>query len=172
VPAPIATPTLAWVRAGASLTPSPTMTTMLPLFCNSLICLYLSSGNTSAKTVSIPSCLAIGVAAVLVSPVSIATLTPSWWSSSTACFDSFLTLSLNPKIPITSFSVATKTGVLPSVANRSRIATALAVNRFFFFISRWLPTKYFLPLTVPSMPIPAQFLTLVASTKLIFLFLR
>src|SRR5881397_1713969 len=34
VPAPIAIPTSAWTSAGASLTPSPTIATRCPFFCN------------------------------------------------------------------------------------------------------------------------------------------
>ncbi len=50
VPAPIATPTSARTRAGASLIPSPIMATLLPASWICLISCSLSWGNTSATT--------------------------------------------------------------------------------------------------------------------------
>ena len=71
VPLPIAIPTSAWASAGESFTPSPTITTFLPCSCKSLTFLYLSSGETSAITSSIPNFLAITFAVLSLSPVSI-----------------------------------------------------------------------------------------------------
>src|ERR1700730_2485228 len=59
VPAPIAKPTSAWVKAGASFTPSPTIPTFLSCAWSSLTLLALSPGSTSANTLSIPR-LALG----------------------------------------------------------------------------------------------------------------
>lgn len=73
VPAPIAMPTSALARAGASLTPSPTtMATRWPRFCNSATFESLSSGRTSAKYSSIPSSLATAAATCSASPVVMA----------------------------------------------------------------------------------------------------
>ena len=59
VPVPIANPTSASAKAGASLMPSPTKA-ILPYFAlSALTALTLPSGRTSAMTSSMPSCLAI-----------------------------------------------------------------------------------------------------------------
>jgi len=50
VPLPIAIPTSEVARAGASLTPSPTIKTFLPWLCKSLIISSLSTGNKFALT--------------------------------------------------------------------------------------------------------------------------
>ena len=49
VPAPMAMPTSAATRAGASLTPSPTMATRRPRDCTSRTFSAFSCGSTSAK---------------------------------------------------------------------------------------------------------------------------
>ncbi|MNC31937.1 hypothetical protein D3C75_802740 [compost metagenome] len=77
VPVPIASPTSASANAGASLMPSPTKATRAPLTRNFFSAATLPSGNTSAATSSIPSCLAIAAAVAALSPVIIATLRPS-----------------------------------------------------------------------------------------------
>ena len=56
VPAPMAMPTSARISAGASLIPSPTIATFLPWACNLRTCASFSCGNTSAITLSSPSC--------------------------------------------------------------------------------------------------------------------
>ncbi len=50
VPAPMASPTSARARAGASLMPSPTMATFFPWLWSSAIFRSLSWGSTSAMT--------------------------------------------------------------------------------------------------------------------------
>ena len=45
---PMATPMSAFLRAGASLTPSPVMATMCPRSCNAWTILSLCSGETRA----------------------------------------------------------------------------------------------------------------------------
>ena len=72
VPAPIAIPIFALVSAGASLIPSPTMTT-LPFFCSSLTTCSLPSGSTPAITSSTPASFPIACAVRSLSPVSITT---------------------------------------------------------------------------------------------------
>ena len=56
VPVLIAMPTLAWASAGESFTPSPTIATMWPVFCNSFTLFTLSDGNVSANTDDTPTC--------------------------------------------------------------------------------------------------------------------
>ena len=55
VPEPMAMPTSAWARAGASLMPSPTMATSRPSACSRLISAAFCSGSTSASTRSTPA---------------------------------------------------------------------------------------------------------------------
>src|SRR5665647_3262052 len=84
VPAPIATPMSAVARAGASLTPSPTMATRRPARCSSVTLSALSPGRTSAMTVSMPSWAAIRRAVASLSPVSMTTVMPRSCRSRTA----------------------------------------------------------------------------------------
>ena len=56
VPAPMARPTSARARAGASLMPSPTIATFFPWLWSSAIFRSLSWGRTSAMTSVTPSC--------------------------------------------------------------------------------------------------------------------
>src|SRR2546429_233444 len=101
VPAPIAIPTSAWTRAGASFTPSPTIATRCPSFCSRSIVAALSPGRTSAKTVSMPSCPAAYAAVARLSPVSIATRIPIVFRSAIASRDSSRIRSARAMIPAT-----------------------------------------------------------------------
>ncbi|MNT22252.1 hypothetical protein D3C72_1576310 [compost metagenome] len=55
VPVPMAMPTSAWARAGASLMPSPTMATFWPSAWKRLTQSALCSGRTSATTREMPA---------------------------------------------------------------------------------------------------------------------
>ena len=68
VPVPIAIPTSAWASAGASLTPSPAIATILPSDWSFFIFSILSCGKTWAITSSIPTRDAICFAAFSSSP--------------------------------------------------------------------------------------------------------
>ena len=72
VPAPMAMPISALVRAGASLIPSPTMVTF-PLRFKERITLSFPSGSTPAITSSTPASFPIACAVRSLSPVSITT---------------------------------------------------------------------------------------------------
>ena len=76
VPAPIAMPTSAAARAGASLMPSPIMATLCPWVFSWLIFFSLSWGSTSATTSSMPSRFLTASAVRLLSPVSMTTRMP------------------------------------------------------------------------------------------------
>ena len=90
-PAPIAIPTSAEVRAGASFMPSPTITT-LPCFLRFLITLSLPSGRTPAMTSLMPALFAIAFAVFSLSPVSITVRMPiSLSSAQAASLSSFIT---------------------------------------------------------------------------------
>ncbi len=80
VPAPMAMPTSAAARAGASLIPSPIMATLWPPAFSSRIFFSLSWGRTSATTSAMPSCLRTASAVLLLSPVSITTRMPIFWN--------------------------------------------------------------------------------------------
>ena len=76
VPLFMATPTLAWARAGASFVPSPIMATSLPAACSFLIYSILSSGLASAMKSSTPAFSAIYLAVNGLSPVTMTVFTP------------------------------------------------------------------------------------------------
>lgn len=78
---------------GASLTPSPTIATVSPLPCTSLILAAFSSGSTSAKKSSSPSSAATAFATARESPVSIMHWMPKRLSSLTPSRDSDRTTS-------------------------------------------------------------------------------
>src|SRR5206468_4122126 len=69
VPVPIASPRSACARAGASLTPSPTIATTAPVSWSRATTAALSAGRTSAITSSIPTSAATARAVSSLSPV-------------------------------------------------------------------------------------------------------
>ena len=85
VPAPMAMPRSACASAGASLTPSPTIAVNLPSAWSCLTPSALSSGSTSAKTRSMPTCFATASAVRRLSPVIITGSMPSALRSAMAC---------------------------------------------------------------------------------------
>ena len=84
VPAPMARPTSARARAGASLMPSPTMATFLPSAWRAATFRSLSWGRTSASTEVTPSSLPMASAVRRLSPVSMTTSSPSSRNAATA----------------------------------------------------------------------------------------
>ncbi|OPY59774.1 MAG: hypothetical protein A4E57_04667 [Syntrophorhabdaceae bacterium PtaU1.Bin034] len=77
VPVPMAMPTCAWARAGASFMPSPAIATILPCSWSFFTMRAFLSGSTSAITSSSPSFLATASAVVRLSPVTMMTRIPS-----------------------------------------------------------------------------------------------
>ena len=77
VPVPMAIPTSAWARAGASLMPSPTMATCRPCCCSFFTSSAFCDGNTSASTSSISTSRATASAPRFESPDTIITPRPS-----------------------------------------------------------------------------------------------
>ena len=84
VPVPMAMPTSALARAGASLMPSPIMATFLPSAWSLRTSSSLSWGRTSATTRSMPVWRRMASAVFLLSPVSMTTSMPSFLSSAMA----------------------------------------------------------------------------------------
>ncbi len=127
VPAiPMAIPTSASFRAGASFAPSPVMATMCPCLLRASTILYLCSGETRAKTATssitsarasssissrseparvfdpseaIPISFAIASAVTLWSPVAIITLIPALWQRAMEVLASGLGGSIIPEKP-------------------------------------------------------------------------
>ena len=112
--APKAIPTSADVSTGASFTPSPTNAT--GRFFIDSIATSLSAGKQSALTFDMPSCLAIALAVVLLSPVTIRIFfTPSFLIFASIDLVSGLIASSKLIDPITVPSTATSAVVSVSV---------------------------------------------------------
>ena len=118
VPAPMAIPTSARVRAGASLIPSPTIATFPSSF-NFLITSSFPSGKTPAITSSTPACSPIAFAVRSLSPVSMTTLIPIFFNSLTACGLFSFIMSATAIMPISSSFLPKNNGVFPSDAKLS-----------------------------------------------------
>src|SRR6266568_4679315 len=123
VPLPMAIPRSAWTSAGASLTPSPTIATVLPWACRRAISPTLSAGMTSASARSMPTLAAIAAAVVWLSPVSMATSRPMACSRATCSAAPGLSVSATASTPRTSPSQPAHTTVLPCRSSRSAAAS-------------------------------------------------
>ena len=114
VPVPMAIPTSASLRAGASLMPSPAIATCLPPARSIFTWATFPAGSISASTVSSPSCLATAAAVRRLSPVSMTSFRPSAWRSLMASAVVALIGSATARIPAILPSMATNITVLPS----------------------------------------------------------
>src|SRR6266542_2427968 len=123
VPLPMAIPRSAWTSAGASLTPSPTIATVLPWACRRAISPTLSAGMTSASARSMPTLAAIAAAVVAVSPNNIATSRPMACSRATCSAAPGLSVSATASTPRTSPCQPAHTTVLPCRSSRSAAAS-------------------------------------------------
>ena len=112
VPAPMAIPISAVVRAGASLMPSPVITTR-PCSLSLSISLALASGYTPAMTSSTPASDPIAAAVRSLSPVNITTCMPIFLSCDTASVLSSFKVSATAIIPSMLLPSAKIRGVLP-----------------------------------------------------------
>ena len=154
VPVPIADPTSAWARAGASLMPSPTMPTTLPSACRRRTSAALWSGITSATTRVMPTWRAIAAAVCRLSPVIITTSMPRAWRAATAAGAPSLRVSATATTPAGCPSTATSIAVLPSAASRSWAASRTAASTPNASSSRRLPTSTGRPSTRAITPWP------------------
>ena len=155
VPAPMAMPVSARVRAGASLMPSPTMAT-LPDSCSLRMTASLPSGRTPAITSSTPACLPMASAVRWLSPVSITTRMPMFCSSWMARGLSSLMVSATAMTPISLPAPPKKRGVLPcaeraaaSFCNASGTSTLVAMKLA-------LPPKISMPSSLAERPLPGR----------------
>ena len=141
--------------------PSPTIATRgraklpkAPADCNRLIAPALSSGNTSAMTRSMPTCLATASALRWLSPVIITMSRPSWRSSAIASLAPGFTVSATAMTPIARPSSATAIAVFPAACSRSRSASSPARATPWASISLGLPTMTAWPATEAWTPKP------------------
>jgi hypothetical protein len=112
--------------AGASLTPSPTITTLRPPVWKRLTAAALSSERTCAATSSMLRRLATESATAYASPVIIATLIPIAWSRLIASADSGRISSSTASAPITLPPATTCRTVRPSLAHASVAGSAFS----------------------------------------------
>ena len=138
VPAPIAIPISARVRAGASLIPSPTMAT-LPCSLRERITLSLPSGRTPAMTSSTPAWAPIALAVRSLSPVSMTTRIPIFCNSLIACGLSSLMTSATAMMPASLPLRAKRRGVFPSSASFSAFWESAAGTLTWLLINFMLP---------------------------------
>ena len=117
----MAMPTSASESAGASFTPSPTMTTLLPSAFSRSTKAYLSSGSRLARYSVTPAASAMRAAVRSPSPVSMTTrLNPSILRSAMASRTPAFSGSSMPMTPISSPSTARYSGDSPSVSSATR----------------------------------------------------
>ena len=140
VPLPMAIPRSACASAGASLIPSPTIATTLPVSWIRRTFAALSSGKTSARILVMPTWLAIARAVRSLSPVIIHVSIPRACSASTASLEVTLTVSATAMTPITTSLVASSMAVLPDPSRRSIFFSRRSSTRpSFSTINRRLP---------------------------------
>ena len=112
VPVPMAMPTSAFAKAGASLMPSPAMATMRPSFCSRSINMSLSAGLTSPCTSSMPRRAPTALAVVCPSPVAMMTRRPAAFNAARA----------SGVLPLTGSDTASKPASCPSTARYMTLA--------------------------------------------------
>ena len=157
LPLPMAQPTSAWTRAGASLMPSPTIMTFRPWAWSFWTTPAFSSGSTSAMTWSTPTSCPMRSAAALWSPVSSTVRMPWAFRSAMAWALSGFTGSATLTRPSSFPSRAKNMGVWPWPARASASAFTAARSMPFSAISRSLPARMTLPATVARRPRPERF---------------
>ena len=159
VPAPMAIPVSAEVRATASLTPSPVIAVNPNSFLRLSTIFDFSSGLTEAKIFEMPAFFPMAFAVISLSPVIMAVPTPIFSSSLTARAASSFRESETAMMPRSFPSAEHKSGVFPSEANLSiwdcifsfsSASDGLMESKTNFP----LPAKIFLCPTVPLIPEP------------------
>ena len=154
VPEPIAIPTSATLRAGASLIPSPTKAN-LPFFWSLWISCAFSSGKTFAITSSIPICSAIACATPALSPVSMTVLRPRFFNLAIASWAVSLGTSCKAIKPFNWPSTDRKTTVFASFSSNSKRSWySRGIARSAKSLA--LPSKTCLPLIIPVTPFPCK----------------
>ena len=155
VPAPMAIPISALVRAGASLMPSPTIATF-PFSFRRLMTASFPSGRTPAMTSSTPACAPMARAVRSLSPVSITTRIPIFCSSFTARGLSSLMTSATAIIPSIFPSSLKNSGVFPSSESFAACSSICFERTAFFVISARLPPQSSFPFRFATRPFPGS----------------
>ena len=155
VPAPMAMPISARVRAGASLIPSPTMVTLPERF-NLRTTASLPSGKTPAITSSTPACLPMARAVRSLSPVSITTRMPMFCNSRIARGLSSRITSATAMMPSRTPSRLKNSGVFPSSAKASARLSSASGTAAFWPMNRRLPPANLRPARFPVKPLPGR----------------
>ncbi len=154
VPVPMAMPTLAWVKAGASLMPSPTKATRPNCSCSFCTSATLPSGSTSASTWSMPTRRAMASAVRWLSPVIMAVSRPIWCNSWIAATESSFSVSATAMTPARRPSTATSMAVLASSSSRRSVSSNSAGSGQCSSISLREPTSTRSPFTEAMTPLP------------------
>ena len=155
VPAPMAMPISARVRAGASFIPSPTIAT-LPCSFRERITASLPSGRTPAITSSTPACAPTAFAVRSLSPVSITTRMPMFRSCFTASGLSGFITSAAAMTPSSFPSRAKHSGVLPSPESLSVSARSSSGISEFSEMNFTLPPRSAEPFSFAESPLPGR----------------
>ena len=154
VPVPIAMPTSARARAGASLMPSPAIATTRPSRCKRSTSCSLSAGLTSPWTSSMPSRWPTARAVVNPSPVAMMMRRPDLRSDANASAVVALIGSDTASKPASCPSTARCMTLAPWPRSASAWAASGATSMPTCCISAVLPNASFLPATTPFTPIP------------------
>ena len=154
VPVPIAMPTWALARAGASLMPSPAMATTLPSFCRRSTSASLPCGVTSPNTSSMPSWRATERAVLRPSPVAMMTVSPARLNAASAAGVVALIGSETAIRPINWRSAARNITLAPPRRSASACAFSTIKATPSSAISAVLPSARRCPATRPRTPIP------------------
>ena len=152
----MAIPTSAWVKAGASFIPSPTMAIKPNLSCNLLISSTLPSGRTSATMWSMPTSLAMALAVLSLSPVIMAVSNPNCFNSRIAWIESPFRASATAMIPAGWPSTATSMAVFASSSSRVISSFNSSISIPPSSSSRRLPTSTSLSFIQPLTPFPVR----------------
>ena len=162
-PLPIAAPTSAPARTGASFIPSPTNITA-PCFSLILTRLFiLSSGSCLAYISSMPAAFATFFAFSSASPVSIAVKSPCLFISATASLESFLMVSFITIYPIY-FPLSASNTSVPYISSPCIGISTLFISRSLLFPQRIFPSD-----TETSIPFPE--ISFISITSGIWIFL-
>mmetsp|Transcript_21806 Transcript_21806/g.64345 ORF Transcript_21806/g.64345 Transcript_21806/m.64345 type:complete len:201 (+) Transcript_21806:1037-1639(+) len=157
VPEPMATPTSAWARAGASLMPSPTMATRRPSSCSAATARALCLGSTSAwvRLSSTPRSRATARAVRTLSPVRMLTRKPASRRALTTAAASGFKVSATATTAWATPSTQHRIAVLPSASRPAmQWFTEEATRTPFSAAQSRLPRTTVLPSTLQRTPLP------------------
>ena len=156
LPLPMAQPTVAAVRAGASLMPSPTIITLRPAASSFCTWTAFSSGSTSGITSSTPTRTPMCSAAARLSPVSSTTRSPCLCRAAMAAALVSFTGSATEISPSSAPSAAKNMGVSPCPAKASAFSERAEMSTPLSSINRRLPASTVRPERTARRPRPGS----------------